>query len=86
MTSASEICMHKCPDKEIRGDVNNCQVYLKADAEEYANDPTYQEYLKSDASEKPFKGKTYKSLSEKKSVGPKGISNQKDRENSAEKV
>jgi hypothetical protein len=50
---------------------------------------------------KPFKGKTDKSLSEKKSlkkvsiksvkfqkkpVGPKGISNQKDGENSAEKV
>ena len=52
LTSAMEVCMHKCPDKEIEGNINRCPDYLKADAEEYSDDPTYQECVKSKLSNK----------------------------------
>lgn len=52
MTTPMEVCIHKCPDKEIAGNINNCPDFLKSDAEEYANDPTYQEYVKSHSQDK----------------------------------
>lgn len=56
-TVALDLCVQKCPDKEIGGDVNHCEFYLKADEAEYADDPAYQEHVKSLSKEKKPKKK-----------------------------
>ena len=61
-TVALDLCVQKCPDKEIGGDVNHCEFYLKADEAEYADDPAYQEHVKSLSKEKKPKKSDRKSL------------------------
>ena len=45
MTCMLSACSCKCPDPIIQGNVSDCPDFKKAEDEENADDPTYQEWL-----------------------------------------
>ena len=82
------VSIYNSPNSTSDGDVNNCQIYLKADAEEYANDRHIKNILNQTLRKNLSKERHTKvclrknqwkrlainlSNSRKKPVGPKGI-------------